>query len=285
MMLAFSNIFRCQRLIQNPVQLLIRNWHKEAIPVSWEKPEIGWTKLNFDGSCKGRGGKASIGGVFRNHKAEFLLGYAESIGRSTSTIAELAALRRGLELVLENGWTDVWLEGDAKTLVDVIVQRRQVKCAELQRHVSHINLIIPELNNCIVTHIYREGNRAADKLAQIGHQLKKPQIWWHIPPNEVLPIVHEDAEGEIKAGQWKSVINRKLSKFYHLTYQSSGPYLEPEAEANIWGFPDGRHIIECSVDEFFHFLPTLSQMNSPALHSIMCFALSGNEGHQDSREY
>ncbi|WRX27866.1 hypothetical protein QQP08_020353, partial [Theobroma cacao] len=73
-----------------------------------------------------------------------------------------------------------------------------------------------------------EGNRAADKLAQIGHQLKKPQIWWHIPPNEVLPIVHEDAEGEIKAGQWKSVINRKLSKFYHLTYQSSGPYLEPE---------------------------------------------------------
>ncbi|KAK8488226.1 hypothetical protein V6N13_120033 [Hibiscus sabdariffa] len=198
MMLAFSNIFRCHRLIQNPVRLLlVRNWHKEPIPVSWEKPEIGWTKLNFDGSCKGRGGKGSIGGVFRNHKAEFLLGYAESIGRTTSTIAELSALRRGLELVLENGWTDVWLEGDAKTLIDIIVRRRQVKCTELQRYVSHINLIIPELNNCVMTHIYREGNRAADKFAQIGHQLEKPRIWWHVPPDEVVSIVDEDAEGKI----------------------------------------------------------------------------------------
>lgn len=208
-----SNFFRCQRLtqcptslllrnwhkepIQNPIRLLLlRNWHKEPIPVAWEKPEIGWTKLNFDGSCKSRG-KSSIGGVFRNHKAEFLLGYAESIGRSTSTIAELAALRRGLELVLENGWTDVWLEGDAKTLVDIIVQRRQVKCAEVQRYVRHINLVIPKLNNCMVTHIYREGNRVADKFAQIGHQLVKPRIWCNIPPNEVLRMVHEDAEGKI----------------------------------------------------------------------------------------
>ncbi|GKV30887.1 hypothetical protein SLEP1_g39658 [Rubroshorea leprosula] len=197
MMLGVTSILRCQGLIQNTVRLLNRNLHKEAIPVEWKKPEIGWTKLNFDGSCKGKLRKASIGGVFRNHKAEFLLGYAESIGRTTSVIAELAALRRGLELVLENGWTDLWLEGDAKTLVDIIVEKRQVKCAEAQRHVNHINLIIPELNNCIVTHIYREGNRAADKLAQIGHQLEKPKLWRHIPPNEVLQIVNEDAEGKI----------------------------------------------------------------------------------------
>ena len=91
-----------------------------------EKPEIVWTRLNFDGSCKGTRGN---GGVLRNDNAEFLLGYAESIRRTTGTIAELATFRRGLELVLENGWTDVWLEGDAKTLVDIIVQMRKVKCA------------------------------------------------------------------------------------------------------------------------------------------------------------
>ncbi|GMI82393.1 hypothetical protein HRI_001908600 [Hibiscus trionum] len=142
MMLAFCNIFRCHRLIQNPVRLL-RGW------------------------------------------------------RATSIIAELPALRRGLELVLENGWTDLWLEGDAKTLIDIIVRGRQVKCAEPQRCVSHISSIIPDLNNCVVTHIYRQGNRAAHKFAQIGHQLDKPRIWWHIPPNEVECIVDEDAEGKI----------------------------------------------------------------------------------------
>ncbi|GAV67425.1 RVT_3 domain-containing protein [Cephalotus follicularis] len=196
-MLSFAKFFRCQSQKGNPVRLIIRSWHKEPIPVAWEKPDIGWTKLNFDGSCRGRGCKASIGGVFRNHKAEFVLGYAESIGKSSSTNAELAALRRGLELVLENGWTHIWLEGDAKTLVDIIVQRRRVKCAQVQRHISDINMILPELDNCIVTHVYREGNRAADKLAQIGHNSRKPRIWKDFPPNELLRILHEDAEGKI----------------------------------------------------------------------------------------
>lgn len=198
MLLSFTNLLRCQRrVIENPVRVFVRKLHRDPIPVSWEKPQIGWTKLNFDGSCKGSAGKGSIGGVFRNHEAEFLLGYAESIGRTNSTIAESAALRRGLELVLENGWNNVWLEGDSKSLVEIIVKRRAVKCKEVQKHISHINLIMPELKNCIVTHVYREGNRAADKLARIGHQLEKPKIWRHIPPDDLLRIVHEDAEGKI----------------------------------------------------------------------------------------
>lgn len=197
-MLSITNILRCQRPItkQISVRILIRNWHKEAIPVVWEKPEKGWTKLNFDGSSKGKANKASIGGVFRNHKAEFILGYAESIGRANSTIAELAALRRGLELVLENGWNDVWLEGDAKTLIDIIAKRRQVKSSEVQRHIRDINLIILELDNCLVTHVYREGNRAADKFAQIGHHMEKPGIWRNVPPDELLAIMKDDAEGK-----------------------------------------------------------------------------------------
>lgn len=82
--------------------------------MTWEKPKIGWTKLNFDGSSEGKAGKASIGGLFRNHKADLLLGYAEPIGRANSMIAELAALRRGLELVLENGWSNVWLGSEGR---------------------------------------------------------------------------------------------------------------------------------------------------------------------------
>jgi len=198
-MLSFTNILRCQRrIIESPVRIFIRNLHRDPIPVAWEKPQIGWTKLNFDGSCKDSAGKASIGGVFRNYEAFlFLLGYAESIGRTTSMISELAALRRGLELVLENGWGNVWLEGDSKSLVDIILKRKLVRCKEAQRQVSYINLIIPELKNCLVTHVFREGNRAADKLARIAYQLQKPKIWRHIPPDTILQILHENAEGKI----------------------------------------------------------------------------------------
>lgn len=196
-MLYISRILGYERVIHKPFQRLLRNWHKERlIPVAWEKPKIGWTKLNFDGSCKCKTGKSSIGGIFRNHEAEFLLGYAESIGKTNSTIAELTALSRGLELIIENGWNDVWLEGDSKSLVDVIVTKRVVRCKEVQKQISHINLLIPEIKSCIITHIFREGNRAADKFAQMGHHLKEPQIWRDSPPNQVLRIVNEDAEGK-----------------------------------------------------------------------------------------
>ncbi|KAM5588449.1 hypothetical protein ABKV19_006739 [Rosa sericea] len=204
MMLAFTNLWRCQILAGSTTKpssfLVLRNYRKEPIPVTWEKPRIGWKKLNFDGSSKGKSGKATIGGVIRNHKAEFLLGFAESIGEANSTIAEVTALRRGLEFVLENEWSHVWLEGDAKAILDVIRKRKQmnkIRCKEVQRHVSHINSIIPKLDDCIISHVYREGNRAADKLAQLGHQQDEPRIWRYIPPDEVVAIVHEDAEGKI----------------------------------------------------------------------------------------
>nr|GMC66364.1 Ribonuclease H [Ipomoea batatas] len=52
------------------VQVVVRNWHKKReVEVAWEKPEVGWTKHNFDGSCKWKIGKSSTGGVFRNHEA------------------------------------------------------------------------------------------------------------------------------------------------------------------------------------------------------------------------
>ena len=133
----------------------------------------------------------------QNHQAEFLMGYAESIGRANSTIAELTALRRGLELVLENGWSHVWLEGDAKTLVEIIVKRKQVKCVEVQKHVSHINSIInQELNSCIVSHIYRviELQTSLLKWDIIQRSLKYGGL---IPLMKFYLLYFEDVEGKI----------------------------------------------------------------------------------------
>ncbi|XP_026451436.1 uncharacterized protein LOC113351714 [Papaver somniferum] len=99
----------------------------------------------------------SIGGVVRNHKGDFLLGYSEPIGKTTSTIAEITALQRGLDLVLENGLQNVWFEGDEKRLLEIIANQIPVGPEEIQRRVKLINLILPELNSYKMTHIYREG--------------------------------------------------------------------------------------------------------------------------------
>lgn len=182
--------------VSRPFLITARKWHKEAMKVRWEKPETGWTKLNYDGSCKYKTGKSSIGGIFRDDRAGFVLGYAESIGQSNSTIAEVAALVRGLEIALDNGWTQVWLEGDSKSVVDIIAHKREARCKRVQNHVERINIIIPQIEKYLLTHTYREGNRAADKFAQMGHHLKHPQIWRQLPPNQLLRIVTEDAQGK-----------------------------------------------------------------------------------------
>ncbi|CAN1165940.1 Putative ribonuclease H protein At1g65750 [Linum perenne] len=199
-MLHFArNLLGFLRITRNPVQIRSHNFHNDPIHVVWKKPETRWIKLNFDGSCKGENGVSSIGGVIRNHKSEFMLAYAEPICSKTSTLAEMAALQRGLELVRENGWNKVWLEGDAKSIMDIIHKsNKKVSCMELQKFAKNIGMIMSYIDECKLSHVYREGNRTADKLARMGHHLKKLKVWRHVPPNDdvLQKILREDAIGK-----------------------------------------------------------------------------------------
>ncbi|KAI3890630.1 hypothetical protein MKW92_050290 [Papaver armeniacum] len=199
MILKFTKLWRHQKLIQNQISAsFARQFHHlEVIKVKWERPDIGWIKLNFDGSMKHKSGLGSIGGVVRNHKGDFLLGYSEPIGKTTSTMAEITALRRGLDLALENGLYNVWFEGDEKRLLEIIANQIPVGPVEIQKRVKIINSILPEFDNYKMTHIYKQGNTTADALAKMGHQLNKPCIWRVRPPKEVLRLVQNDADGKI----------------------------------------------------------------------------------------
>nr|BAD23746.1 hypothetical protein [Oryza sativa Japonica Group] len=161
---------------------------------TWRKPEAGWIKLNFDGSSKHATKIASIGGVYRDHEGAFVLGYAERIGRATSSVAELAALRRGLELVVRNGWRRVWAEGDSKTVVDVVCDRANVRSEEDLRQCREIAALLPLIDDMAVSHVYRSGNKVAHGFARLGHKAVRPRVWRAAPPEEVLRFLQQDAD-------------------------------------------------------------------------------------------
>jgi hypothetical protein len=165
---------------------------------TWRKPEVGRLKLNFDGSSKRASRRASIGGVYRDHEGGFVLGYAERIGKATSSVAELAALRRGLELALENGWLNISIEGDAKTVVDVVRKRAAVRAEEDLRQCEEIAALLPLLDDgdMAVSHVCRAGNRVAHGFAKLGHGVGRPRVWRGVPPEEVLRYLQRDAEGK-----------------------------------------------------------------------------------------
>lgn len=162
---------------------------------AWRKPETGRLKLNFDGSSKHASRRASIGGVYRDHEGGFVLGYAERIGTATSSVAELAALRRGLELAVANGWRSVWIEGDAKTVVDAVRSRARVRAEEDRRLCGEIEALLPMIDDVSVSHVRRQGNRVAHGFAKLGHGAARPRVWRDVPPDEVLGLLRRDAEG------------------------------------------------------------------------------------------
>lgn len=163
---------------------------------AWRKPEAGRLKLNFDGSSKHASRRASIGGVYRDHEGGFVLGYAERIGTATSSVAELAALRRGLELAVDNGWRSVWIEGDAKTVVDAVRSRARVRAEEDRRLCGEIEALLPMIDDVSVSHVHHRGNRVAHGFAKLGHGEARPRVWRDVPPDEVLMFLRRDAEGK-----------------------------------------------------------------------------------------
>ncbi|KAJ3679423.1 hypothetical protein LUZ60_017434 [Juncus effusus] len=171
-----------------------RNWHRNPNVPKWKKPEKGIIKLNFDGASKTNTKKASIGGVYRNHEGVFLLGYSEHIGKATSSVAELVAAKRGLEIAVKNGFLDVWIEGDAKFVVDMLNKPGKIRTKDHLMHVEEIRVLISMLNCFNASHIYRKGNKVADKLSKIGYTTKKPKLWRNVPPTEIERFLCEDAK-------------------------------------------------------------------------------------------
>ncbi|KAI3969923.1 hypothetical protein MKX01_038391 [Papaver californicum] len=125
----------------------------------------------------------SIGGVVRNHKGDFLLGYSEPIGKTTSIIVEITALQRGLDLFLKMACT-IFGSKETEKRLKLLQIRYQL---DLKKYKDDYKM----------THIYRVGNRNADTFARMGHKLNKPCIWRVRPPNEVLRLILNDVKGII----------------------------------------------------------------------------------------
>jgi ribonuclease HI len=162
---------------------------------TWTAPKKGRLKLNFDGSSmpKSKSRRSSIGGVYRDHTGKFVLGYAEKIGQVTSSVAELVALKRGLEFALENGWRDISIEGDFKGAVDAIASGLRFRAKKDREQYRKIAAILTRLGKTTVSHVLRKGNKVAHCFAELGQKEAAQRLWRDTPPDEVRPHIERDA--------------------------------------------------------------------------------------------
>ncbi|CAJ2637539.1 unnamed protein product [Trifolium pratense] len=148
--------------------------------IIWQPPLLNWIKCNIDGASSGNPGNASCGGVFRDHNADFVYAFTEPLGVGSSYFAEFCGAMRAIEIAFEKNWLNIWLETDSSLVVAAFNNPTKPVAWPLRNRWQNV-LFMTNHMNFFVTHIYREGNKAADLIANHGLTLSS-FISWNIAP-------------------------------------------------------------------------------------------------------
>ncbi|KAL2227910.1 UNVERIFIED_CONTAM: putative ribonuclease H protein [Sesamum indicum] len=155
------------RFVAKSMGLELGSQYKPKIKiVKWTKPELGWIKINTDGASKGNPGRAGAGGIARDEEGAVILAFYEVLGETNNTFAEVFALFKALQLCQTENIPRIWIEVDANCILHLVQQSEKAHWP-LKHMLTHIRLMLKKVEYKI-THIYREGNKAADYLANLA---------------------------------------------------------------------------------------------------------------------
>ncbi|CAN1130132.1 Putative ribonuclease H protein At1g65750 [Linum perenne] len=127
---------------------------------------MGFSK--HDGSVNQNHRKVATGGIVRDHEGRGLLAFTMNLGYCSITRAEIRGALEGLHRTWEAGYRKVILQMDSQAAISILLDNSSVN------HNHGMEVIeFQELKRrsweLVIKHTYREGNRAADFLANIGY--------------------------------------------------------------------------------------------------------------------
>ncbi|PSS31572.1 HVA22-like protein [Actinidia chinensis var. chinensis] len=159
---------------------------------TWKKPEFGWTKLNADGSVDRD--NARFGGLFRDYKGVPICAYISKAPIDDIFLVELWAIWRGLVLALGLGIKVIWVESDSMSVVKTI-NKEQSYGSWASSCLKHIWILLEKFDKYIVSHSWRETNRAADHLSKMDVGGSDVVLWPVDFPDRLRNIISDDAQG------------------------------------------------------------------------------------------
>lgn len=138
--------------------------------VWWTPPPRGFFKLNCDGAFTVYGNKGAAGGVLRDWKGEFILGFSDALIECSSALeAELWAIKIGMQTVVARGYRNLIVESDSLKAIQIINAH---KGDFLRSSIQHMTRMVDRI---CWNHVYRETNSVADGFAKHGLSLSQDQ--------------------------------------------------------------------------------------------------------------
>ncbi|WCJ29423.1 LINE-1 retrotransposable element ORF2 protein [Euphorbia peplus] len=163
--------------------------------ISWICPDVGWVKLNTDGMSKGNPGISGTGGLIRDSNGMWLCGFMCNLGICTALLAELWGLYYGLEMAWKKGYRRVIVEIDSLIVLKLVMDGERV----FHRYywlIEGCKLFLKHDWEIKMQHQFREGNRAADWLANFAGASDLGHHEFDAPPAGLQFLLAADITGE-----------------------------------------------------------------------------------------
>jgi ribonuclease HI len=162
--------------------------------IRWVSPPSGWFVLNTDGAAKASDKRAGCGGILRRDNGMWVEGFAKALGDTTAYMAELWGIYEGLLLANRRAVERLELRTDSQIIAQSLQERTNgsmMGCALLRR----IRSLLDGPWEVKIIHVYREANRCADMLANMGSEGTSGIEFFDSPPAKVLLCVDDDIRG------------------------------------------------------------------------------------------
>lgn len=125
-----------------------------------------------DGASRGNPGPASYGYVIMNENNEIIEEKGKGIGINTNNVAEYMAVVESLERVKQLFADKLPIEvnyfADSKLVVEQLSGRYKIKSPHLKVLIERIRVLQQEVGKITFTHVFREQNKLADKMANLA---------------------------------------------------------------------------------------------------------------------
>ncbi|XVF22870.1 hypothetical protein REPUB_Repub12eG0208500 [Reevesia pubescens] len=167
---------------------------KRQVYIAWQPPPEGFVKLNVDGAAASCPGEITAGGICRDSLGHWLFGFISQLGYGCILQAELYAIFSGLNLAWQRGYKKVILESDSMLAVNKVNKPLEERDPLTRIIIKCKRLLLLDWD-CNVCHIYREGHRCADMLADLAKKCVWGLTVLDDPPSTIYQIMCVDYRG------------------------------------------------------------------------------------------
>ncbi|XP_018860262.1 uncharacterized protein LOC109021962 [Juglans regia] len=179
-------------LLRSHAQVSIKTRSQTLKHYKWHPPSAGCLKLNVDAAVFPEWDKAGVGPVLRDENGRVIMALSRAeIPMEGSEGIELLAIFRGLQQCATMGVSNIVVESDSLLSIDALNDDNMTN-SMLGVLYYEIKKLATCFDACLFSHVYREGNMVAHKLARNAFKIESMEVWWNCIPNCISQTVWFD---------------------------------------------------------------------------------------------